>query len=249
MRILKKYGLTSPRIETLKTSINNRGEFDYLISLVCSNSTAKPRIGKIFSFFEGVFADYIYKEIEEGLYSKFEAYMKEEGVINLDTDIKAELIIYIEENFENYLSENIKKLDEELKSLISSNAFPELLWRRAKSSTFIQIAEDDKESGYLLFCLIPESISEKKDGIPYDKEVQSIAENILYSEKIQAKSVSLYYKTLSESEFITAQISLAIKEKISEGYLVFTLVPTNSYTKSLFKKTVYLRATQFTNSN
>lgn len=242
MRSLKNLGFINPVVRVVNNPHSKIDGLKFNIILYCDNAFEKPRNGKIFSYFEKNFQEFMIALIQNGLFEKFSRIVNEEEVDR--NNIIPELTNYLEEIYEEHLKSTESSWADEVKKLSASNAFPKLMWRRAKNSTLIQADNDDKENGYLVHCIIPKSVAKEKEEIAFDKEIQAIIENVLYSENINPPKISVYYKVVDESEIQSMRFTPVVKELIFLGRLAISIIPTNQNTESKFERSIHLRVTQ-----
>lgn len=234
-------GLTGLNKDKKKNEIIPKGvESNYRISLVCDNAFSTPRITRKFSFFERVFHEFLMVEIENNLFERFKKILAEEdGITNASLNIKSQLVNYIEMLFSDYLEKNEKTIKDDLENLSSDN-FPKILWKRARNLGIIQVSDDDIKNGFLVFVVMSEEVAKQKNNIHNDKEIKALIENTAYKHALNVKNINAYCYTASDSDLIKSNMPLPIKQKITDGYIKLTLIPTNDYTKNNFTKVVYL---------
>ena len=74
MKILNKYGLTSPSIEIVQYSDGTKK-----IVLLAENRFQSPRYAKRFSYFEELFDNFLINEIQNNMHEKITNLLKEEN--------------------------------------------------------------------------------------------------------------------------------------------------------------------------
>lgn len=240
MKLLNKYGLTSPSIEIVQYSDATRK-----IVLLAENRFQSPRYAKRFSYFEELFDNFLINEIKDNMFEKVVKLLKEENneeEINENQNIKAEIISYLESKFEKYLDENSANIESSINSIVNTD-FPKLIFKKTKNLFFIQTTTEEEEVGIVFFFVMSNEVAKKRgiDNFIYnDGEIQSIIENICFKNKIKSGSITVYYYIATEKEIINSNFSPILKNSLVNGLVQVTLIPINDYQRNNTKRIISL---------
>lgn len=240
MKLLNKYGLTSPSIEIVQYSDATRK-----IVLLAENRFQSPRYAKRFSYFEELFDNFLINEIKDNMFEKVVKLLKEENneeEINENQNIKAEIISYLESKFEKYLDENSANIESSINSIVNTD-FPKLIFKKTKNLFFIQTTTEEEEVGIVFFFVMSNEVAKKRgiDNFIYnDGEIQSIIENICFKNKIKNGSITVYYYIATEKEIINSNFSPILKNSLVNGLVQVTLIPINDYQRNNTKRIISL---------
>lgn len=240
MKILNKFGLTSPSIEIVQYSDGTKK-----IVLLAENRFQSPRYAKRFSYFEELFDNFLINEIQNNMHEKITNLLKEENnseEINNNQNIKAEIISYVESKFEKYLDENSSNIESNINDIVNTS-FPKLVFKKTKNLFFIQTTTEEEDAGIVFFLVMSNNVAKKRgiDNFIYnDGEIQSIIENICFKNKIKNSSITVYYYIPTEKEIINSNFTSILKTSLINGLVQITLIPINDYQKNNTKRTISL---------
>lgn len=230
MRLLRELGLINPRIELIRYPFNDT--MDIVLEADNKHKT------KNFLYINSIFKDFLSSEIKKGMEEDIKNTLKSSNpIITDDTNVRIELINYIEISFENYLKESHLSLAEFLKEIEIET--PNIKFIKINNPLFIKFSEDDIKNGYCFFMSFSKSTAKRigvDNYITYEPKLKNCIERICFNNRkdIKCYEINVYYHILSDERLAELEELKPNKQwykALRSGFLQATLIATNPSTK------------------